>query len=204
MLIRPATPDDIKQAIPLMYSSGPEAFNYVFSVTHESQSIEFLSYAYKKGDGEFGYQDHFVAEINGEVVGLVGYRPAQDNLRYTLSAIKRIFVYYGLLSGLKVIKRGLAFEKIVPPPPKNTACLHNFGVSNSVRGQGIGARMMTMVAEKAKQQGYSAVVLDVAETNPKAKALYLRQGYQVIDAKTGRLQNRFGRGVSHELMQLKL
>jgi hypothetical protein len=60
-----------------MYSSGPDAYRYVFSVSNESQALEFLRAAFLKGDGEFGYRDHIVAVDKGEVVALVGMRSAE-------------------------------------------------------------------------------------------------------------------------------
>ena len=36
----------MEQAIPLMFSAGPEAFRYVFSVKYKDQALDFLRYAF--------------------------------------------------------------------------------------------------------------------------------------------------------------
>ena len=90
---------DVNEAIPLMFSAGPEAFRYVFSVDYSEQALDFLRYAFVKGQGEFGFKDHSVAIVNNEVIGLVGRRCSEKNGAYTLVAIKQILGFYGLFKG---------------------------------------------------------------------------------------------------------
>ena len=139
---RACQPSDVNEAIPLMYSAGPESFRYVFSVDYQEQAIDFLRYAFVKGDGEFGFHDHKVAMDNNIIVGLVGRRSSTQNLSYTIAAAKQIFGFYGLLKGLKVMFRGLRFETIVAPPTKGRVCLHNLGVSPDYRSKGYGQKMI--------------------------------------------------------------
>lgn len=187
-----------------MYSSGPAAYRYTFSVSHKLQVLDFLRDAFVKGDGEFGYRDHIVAVDEGEIVALVGMRSADDGSEYTLAVIKNIFGFYGLINGLRVIIRGLRFEKIVSPPRPGVLCLHNLGVKEGVRGKGYGRQLIAYFLEQAQRKNVDAVGLDVAETNPRAKALYLRLGFEVKGATMGRLSNKYGRGVSHEYMEYSL
>jgi ribosomal protein S18 acetylase RimI-like enzyme len=201
LIIRPCTPDDVGDIIPLMFSAGPDAFKYVFSVNSELEALDFLRASFVKGDGEFGYMDHVVALDNDEIVALVGMRSAQDNLKYTLSAAKGIFKFYGLLNGLRVVVRGLRFERIVSPPKKSVLCLHNLGVKEGLRGKGYGRQLIAWFMQQAGQQSVTAVGLDVAQTNPRAKALYLELGFTVKSITQGTLSNQYGRGVTHEHME---
>jgi len=201
---RSCQPSDVNEAIPLMYSAGPEAFRYVFSVDYSEQAIDFLRYAFVKGKGEFGYNDHIVALDNNTIVGLVGRRSSRQNLAYTVVAAKQIFGFYGLFKGLKVIFRGLRFEAIVTPPTKGRVCLHNLGVSPDSRGKGFGQRMIEHFIAYEKQVNTTHVCLDVAATNPRAKSLYQRLGFVVKEQKNGKLKNKYGRGVDHETMEIEL
>jgi len=187
-----------------MYSSGPEAYRYTFSVSCEHQALDFLRDAFVSGDGEFGYRDHIVAVDAGEIVALVGMRSADDSSEYTLAVIKNIFGFYGLIDGLRVMIRGLRFEKIVSPPKKGVLCLHNLGVKESLRGKGYGRQLIAYFLKQAEQQNVRAVGLDVAQTNPRARALYLSLGFEVKSATQGKLSNKYGRGVSHEYMEYSL
>ncbi len=201
LIIRPCTAEDVDDIIPLMFSAGPDAFRFVFSVNSELQALDFLRTSFVKGDGEFGYKDHFVAVDNDEVVALVGMRSAQDNLKYTLSAARSIFKFYGLFNGLRVVTRGLRFERIVSPPHKSVLCLHNLGVKDGLRGKGYGRALIAWFMQQAGEHNVTAVGLDVAETNPRAKALYMGLGFTVKSVTQGTLSNKYGRGVTHEYME---
>ena len=196
--------EDVNIAVPLMYSAGPEAYRYVFSVEHEEQALDFLRYAFVQGQGEFGFSDHILALDNNEIVGLVGRRSSDNNLSYMFAAMKQIFGFYGLVKGMKVIVRGLRFEAIVAPPSKGIVCLHNLGVSEEVQGKGYGQQIIKHFISLEKANKTVKVCLDVAETNPRAKALYLRLGFVVKNNKKGKLHNRFGRGVGHDYMEISL
>ena len=140
MKFRACQPGDVDAVVPLIYSAGPDAFRYVFSVDKELQALEFLRYAFLKGGGEFGFKDHEVALDDGHIVAVVGCWQSRDNLSYILSATRQIFGFYGWRRGLGVVVRGLRFESIVSPPKANRLCLHNLGVRQDQRGKGIGER----------------------------------------------------------------
>jgi ribosomal protein S18 acetylase RimI-like enzyme len=202
--IRKCEVTDVDEVIPLMYSSGPESFRYVFSVDYEFQAIDFLHYAFCSGSGEFGYKGHQVVIENDQIVALVGRRAAQENLAYTVAALKQIITFYPFFKALGVLIRGLRFEAIVKPPVKDVICLHNLAVREDQQGSGIGEKLITNFLAQEKGNGKKTVSLNVAETNPKARKLYKRLGFIVKNNQLGNLQGKYGRGVSHEYMEIDL
>ncbi|MGV6839537.1 MAG: GNAT family N-acetyltransferase [Planktomarina sp.] len=50
-------------------------------------------------------------------------------------------------------------------------------VDAAARGQGVGKALLSAVKDHAKRSGYGQVRLDVIAENPRAKALYLREGF---------------------------
>ena len=66
------------------------------------------------------------------------------------------------------------------------AYLISMGVAPAVRGRGIGVQLIDAVADWARTSGFSQVMLDVAELNPAAIALYSRVGF-IRTGKTGTL-----------------
>lgn len=118
-IFRPAAIADIEAAVPLIFASGPAAFRYVFSVDHEEQALDFLSYSFSRGDGEFGCDNHIVAEINGEVVAIGGWWHNGNNFPFMLSAIRHIVAFYGVAKAIGVLIRGLKIESVIKPPRKN-------------------------------------------------------------------------------------
>src|SRR5579871_4372058 len=64
---RPSRAEDAALSTPLVHSSGPSSFDYVFNTpTRDAQS--FLCYALTLPDGEFGYATHVVGTLDGRVV----------------------------------------------------------------------------------------------------------------------------------------
>lgn len=57
--------------------------------------------------------------------------------------------------------------------------IHDLFVSQSVRGQGVGGKIIDAVADYARSEGLCAVTLEVLETNP-ARFLYAKKGFQGI------------------------
>jgi len=66
-------------------------------------------------------------------------------------------------------------------------------VSNRARGEGVGTALLDAVCAEAKARGYGEVRLDVIDTNPRARALYERQGFVATDTQhLGLLRHVFG------------
>ena len=124
---RAATPADVDSAVPLIYSSGPDAFNFVFDQPGRADALTFLRRAFVDGAGEFGYRNHVVAVENGVVVGVgAGWGPDR-NLAFTLSAARQILACYGAAGGVAVIARGLRTESIIRPPRAIACTSHTSG-----------------------------------------------------------------------------
>jgi hypothetical protein len=58
---RPAEPRDANLAVPLIYSAGPEGFEYVFTQGRRS-ARDFLGHAFTDGAGLFGCRNHRVVK----------------------------------------------------------------------------------------------------------------------------------------------
>jgi hypothetical protein len=65
---RAATSDDMADTVPLIYSSGPAAFDFVFSVPGRASALDFLRHAFLDGAGEFGFRNHVVGVQDGAVI----------------------------------------------------------------------------------------------------------------------------------------
>jgi len=197
---RPCVKQDVDRAIELIYSSGPAAFNYVFSQTGSEQPLEFLRRAFLAGDSEFGFQQHVAIERDGTLVGLGAVRYATQQWGFTLSAFRHIWRSYSLSSVFSVLVRGLKTEAIIPPPKPDTGLLYHLGIAESERGQGLGQRLVEHLLEQVRQRGIPTAVLDVAASNPRAHELYKRLGFSDVLTRKGGLKSEFGEVVDHTLM----
>ncbi|MGC8711449.1 MAG: hypothetical protein ACP5RH_03570, partial [Leptodesmis sp.] len=74
--LRQAIANDVTWAAPLLFSSGPALFSYIFA-SPPDQAQEILSQAFRQPDHAFSYEYTQVVEVEGQPAGLmVGYSGA--------------------------------------------------------------------------------------------------------------------------------
>jgi ribosomal protein S18 acetylase RimI-like enzyme len=198
---RAATAQDAMAAVPLIHSSGPAAFDYVFAVPGRSTAPAFLQRAFIDGAGEFGWRNHIVGELEGVVVAVGAGFGGAAALAFTLAAARQIFAHYGLRHAPGVIARGLKVERVIPPPARGMHYLAHLGVSPLLRDQGIGRALIDELIRRGVQAGRSRMVLDVAASNPRAQALYERLGFAVTGERHSALANAQGALPDHRRME---
>jgi ribosomal protein S18 acetylase RimI-like enzyme len=201
LTFRAAAPTDVADAVPLIYSSGPLAFDYVFDIGRLGGSRAFLSFAFLEGGGEFGWRTHRVAESGGRVVAAGAGFDGRAVLRFTIASALLILRFYGPIRAWGVMVRGLRTETVIRPPRAEEYYLCHVGVREDLRGQGIGARFMRHLLEGLETDRHRCATLDVAVTNPRAQLLYERLGFVVERLCSSKLQNRRGRVVDHYRMR---
>lgn len=196
---RPAAPADVDAAVPLIYSSGPAAFDYVFA-TRGKTALDFLRAAFVRGDGEFGYRSHVVAIMGGEVVGIGTAFSGDVGLAYTLAAARQILSVYGARAP-GPIRRGLQVEGVVVPPKGDIHYLAHLGVAPAWRSCGIGTQLVDHLFRQGVALGRQTAALDVAVTNPRAQALYERLGFVVTGERRSTLRNDIATVADHRRME---
>ncbi|MBX3179157.1 MAG: GNAT family N-acetyltransferase [Candidatus Hydrogenedentes bacterium] len=203
--IRPARAEDAAAAAPLIYSSGPEAFEYVFSHRARTPARGFIEYAFSRGAGEFSWRWFRVVEVDGQVAGTASGYTGADARGFAWHAVRQIVHCNGLLAGARVIARGLRIERIIVPPSRpDEYYIGNVAIAPDLRGRGLGRMLFEHLHEEARARGASECVLDVSAENPRAEALYARLGYQVVRDIPSRLANAAGRVPDHRRMALSL
>ena len=179
--IRAAKAHDAQVVAPLIYSSGPKAFEFIFSNGQPGACIDFLQDAFKGKQGLFSYRHHFVVESDNKVVAVIANFTHASMANTQWSTALHILKYMGLFKGLRSMVRGLVFEKkLVKAPLKDCFYIAHVGVSGEFRSQGIGERMIAFVQEQAKTQGFKKLALDVSVINPRAQSLYERLNFKVM------------------------
>jgi ribosomal protein S18 acetylase RimI-like enzyme len=200
LTFRAATPADVADAVPLIYSSGPSSFDYVFDIGNSVGAMEFLRFAYLRRGGEFGWQAHRVAQIGGRVAAAGAAFDGRAVRRFTIANALVILRFYGPIRAWGVMVRGLRTETVIQPPRADEYYLCHLGVREELRGQGIGARFMRHLLEGLGAGRHRCATLDVALTNPRAQLLYERLGFEVKALRVSKLQNRRGRVPDHYRM----
>jgi ribosomal protein S18 acetylase RimI-like enzyme len=202
--LRRATPADADAVVPLIHCSGPAAFDYVFAVPGRASAQDYLRRAFVHGDGEFGYRNHTVVEVN-DVVAAVGAAWGNDaNLRFALAAAGQILGCYGVSHGAAVIARGLRVESVIQPPRRGAWYVAHLGVHPDARSRGFGQALVLHLLEEGRRRGCRTAELDVASVNPRAESLYERLGFRVHRERKSALANAQGAVPDHRRMVLDL
>ena len=80
--------------------------------------------------------------------------------------------------------------------------LAEIAIDSSLRGQGIGRRVICDVIDYAKSKGYNRVTIDADFRNHGAKRLYEKMGFKVFNKKRVKIRN-FERGMYNMELLLK-
>ncbi len=176
---RIAQASDQNEACPLIYSSAPEIFDYMFAL--KKPALEFLQFAFVNESGLFGHKNHVVATVKDKVVGIGAFYSGKEYISLGLGNTKQVFKFFGFAKGTSVFKKCLQVQKLIPPPNKSTEYVADLGVSESCRGQGIGSALLKHQMEVARSKKKKFYALDVAANNPRAQKLYKKLGLKVIE-----------------------
>ena len=197
---RPARPEDAPEAVPLILSSGPDAFDFVFKSSRNTPAA-FLLRAFPDGAGQFGYRNHVVGEVDGRVVAAGAGWTSASALPFLTAAVRQFLAFLGPLDIPMAVLRGLRTEAVIRPPSPGEYYIGHLGVDPACRGQGIGAALVHHLLDRAKDSGMPRAVLDVALNNPRAEALYKRLGFQVTAERPSTLRRAGGFVPGHRRME---
>ncbi len=200
IVFRPARPDDIDAAVPLIHQSGPAAFDYVFSVPGIGDAQAFLRHAFAEGGGEFGWRNHHVGELDGRVVVVGAAYGGDTHWPFTVAAARQILGHFGWGRGAGVIVRGLRVEGVIPPPSGAMLYLAHLAVHPELQGRGVGGALIDYLAALRRDPSLP-LTLDVSAANPRAQALYERLGFVVTRERPSALSNAQGAVAAHRRME---
>jgi ribosomal protein S18 acetylase RimI-like enzyme len=177
--IRKARPDDVRFVIPMIYSSGPHEFDYIFNVGNKTTQ-DYLSFAFPTRHGGQSHRSYLVAMVNDEVAGISAFNLGRDNLQINLGNLWNLSRFYGLQNFIRLVLRGVRIETVIPPTQPDSSFISQLGVKEEFRGRGIGTALIQHQIELTRSLGLRKCTLDVAMTNPRAQALYERLGFKVV------------------------
>jgi len=110
---------------------------------------------------------------NNELLGVVGFKTSQSAMVggtfRDLSAIYGVFGATWRAVCLSLLERDVENEHFL---------MDGIFVSPNARGQGVGTTLMQAIKDEGRARGYDSLRLDVINTNPRARALYERLGFQ--------------------------
>lgn len=198
---RPCLPEDVDKAVPLIYTSGPSSFDYVFK-TSSFTSEEFLKFAFQRQGGEFSSDNHFAILVNNKLVGVGAIFSGARAKKFMIKDFLNIVRFYKL-GAPAVLIRGLRIEQILKLPTKHEICLAHIAIAEEERNKGYGQRLIRFLMEEVKGNSSSYFVLDVSEENPNAQRLYERMGFKINKHILSKYKSKYGYVPNFFRMHLK-
>lgn len=177
MHIRPARADDYQAATALLFLSGERLLTEIFGNGDEAQTRRYLQFAWQQGSGQYGFENHWVAETDDKLVGLLTCWHDELPADFDRATLSSITDFFGLDQSIDVVMRSQRFSAALHPPMATELGVGHLAVADEARRQGVGRALMTCADEQARLRGKFAVVLDVASENQSAIAFYRALGF---------------------------
>lgn len=114
-----------------------------------------------------------IALQDGQLAGFAGIQHRKKHL-FKIS-IYPFVKHLGFVRGLFAVFVLALFGR---PYKDGELLMDGICVDKNGRGQGIGSLLLETIFEFARQNGYKTVRLDVVDTNPGARKLYERKGFE--------------------------
>ncbi|MFN3844459.1 MAG: GNAT family N-acetyltransferase [Paracoccaceae bacterium] len=135
-------------------------------------------------------EDHCICAIakDGRLLGIAGFKSPQGS--FAGGDVIDMRAVYGRFGAAW---RGGLMRLLQTDIDNDRFLIDGICVSNGDRGRGIGTALVMALIEEARSRGYRAVRLEVIDTNIRARALYERLGFCVVNSETiGLLRLVFG------------
>ncbi len=133
-------------------------------------------------------EDHAIAAIDGDrLLGVVGFKT--PGAAFAEGTFAQMWACYGpgalwRAGLLRLLGRDVDNARFL---------IDGLCVVADARGQGVGTALLDAMSAEARRRGYSAIRLDVIDTNPRARALYERLGFAAVgEQRLGLLRHVFG------------
>ncbi len=124
----------------------------------------------------------------GRLLGVAGFKTDQGGL--VAGGFGDLRAVYGWIGATWRALLLAPLERAVQP---GVLQMDGICVDADARGLGAGTLLLDAIADQARQRGLTQVQLDVIDTNPRARALYERQGFIALRTEhTGPLRHVFG------------
>ncbi len=172
MKIRSATKGDASAIAHLLFMAMEDIVYAFINQKKHGEALAFLEYFVSKENNQYSYENIFVAEVEGNVVGAINVYDGGrlDELRQPV---------------LEHLERHYSNKITVEDETEaGEWYLDTLGVNPEYRGMGIGGKLIHHVIQHFRDSKNSKLGLLVDEDNPRAFQLYTKLGFAQQKSKT--------------------
>lgn len=121
------------------------------------------------------------------LLGIAAYK--MHGQGFSAGGVRDLFRHYEIGAAWRMIPLAM----LERDAPENTLQMDGICVAARARGRGVGSALLAEVFRFAAERGFAKITLDVIDTNPRARALYERPGFQAVSTEsTGPLRQLLG------------
>lgn len=166
MRIAHGLPPDLREAAARLYwqAFGPKLGRVLGP---EARAYRFLDRVIRL--------DHAIVALeDGRLLGLVGFKtPAAAFAEGRLADLWAVY-------GPGAVWRAGVLQLLSREIDNDRFLMDGLCVVPEARGRGVGTALLDAIADEGRMRGYRALRLDVVDSNPRARALYEREGFRAI------------------------
>ncbi len=133
---------------------------------------------------------HAIAAMGpeGALLGVAGFKDAKG--AFVGGTFGDLAAIYGIFGA---IWRAALLSLLERAPEAGVLGMDGICVDGAARGRGVGTLLLQAILAEAGRGGYHTVRLDVIDSNPRARALYERMGFEAVaEERLGPLAPLFG------------
>lgn len=140
----------------------------------ERRALQFVAQAIRA--------DHVLAAVEGDrLLGICGFKTAQG--AFVSANARTMRDSYGVMGSAW---RRYALGLLVQDTDNTRFLIDGLCVAEGARDRGIGSVLIESVCKLAHDRGYSAIRLDVVDSNHDARRLYKRRGFRAVGLQSAR------------------
>jgi ribosomal protein S18 acetylase RimI-like enzyme len=180
--LRQAKAEDVKDAVALILSSAPDALPRLFSqqtVQLQYSAQTFLQQAFLQQQGQFGFGNHWVIEMKGQLAAIGCVWQREMGAEYVQATLKSMTEYYQGPDVLDVLQRCQSLQHVFARPAVDEACIGHIGVAAPFQRQGLCSELLGHLASTAIGLNKQYLTLDVKQDNISAIRCYQKFGFTV-------------------------
>jgi ribosomal protein S18 acetylase RimI-like enzyme len=157
--------------------------DYLFGADNPTKVIEVISRLFAQPLNRFSYQFADIVDIDDKAAGIMISYPGRKMNRLGLSMGKQLWSIYGARGFVRFVRRVLPLA-FMREASTDEYFINTLAVFPDSQGQGIGTYLLSYAENKAREMHYNKCALSVEVSNLRARSLYERLGYRVVETIT--------------------
>lgn len=180
IIIRPATPADAQVGAYLIYLTMSRLADFLLGSNNPQKTKTALSKLFAQRQNRFSHQFADIAEVGGQVAGLSLSYPSAIMKHLETPMALQLLRILGLVEFIRFVRNALPLSQ-VKEAGVNEHFINSVAVLPDFQGQGVGTHLLAFLEGKAKTTGLGICSLCVKIENERARHLYERLGYRLVD-----------------------